>query len=136
MNNITLAAPKVSASSGNTYFEAKIKVLDKAGKEIERDARIIINPRWKAAHDEAIASATRCKQPSFNVLITDMERGDKDYNGTGSTWARKVSEEASEHAGNFQFQGKSYSLNIARGKVGSPFVLKMDVVPEVKLTDL
>jgi hypothetical protein len=136
MNNITLSAPKVSASSGNTYFETKIKVLDKSGKEVERDARLIINPRWKAAQDEAIASATRNKQPSFNLLISDMERGEKDYNGTGSTWARKVTEEASEHAGNFQFQGKSYNLKIARGAQGTPFVLTLDLTPEVKLTDL
>lgn len=136
MNNITLAAPKVSASSGNTYFETKIKVLDKNGKEVEREARLIINPRWKAAQDEAIASATRNKQPSFNLLISDMERGEKDYNGTGSTWARKVGEDASEHAGNFQFFGKSYSLTVARGKQGSPFVMTLDLVPEVKLADL
>jgi hypothetical protein len=27
-------------------------------------------------------------------------------------------------------------VTITRGKQGSPFVLKMDLVPEVKLTDL
>jgi hypothetical protein len=136
MNNIQLATPKVSASSGNTYFETKIKVLDKNDKEVERDARLIINPRWKPAQDDAIASATRNKQPSFNLLISDMERGEKDYNGTGSTWARKVTEEASEHAGNFKFFDKSYDLKITRGAQGSPFTMTLDLTPEVNLNDL
>lgn len=136
MNSIQLANPKISAASGNTYFETKIKVLDGAGKTVERDARLIINPRWKEAQDEAIKNKTRNKQPSFNLLIADMERGEKDYDGTGSTWARKVGEEASEHAGNFRFFGKAYDLKVSRGKQGTPFTLTLDLVKEVKLTDL
>ena len=135
MNKLQLAiADAKTSNAGNTYWPVKVKVLDKAGEEIERDARIVVNPRFEEAYQEAVAQAKRCTVPSFNLLITDMERAEGDYNGTGSTWRRGNG----EHVGNFGFQGHNYDLTIKRDTdiTGAPFEVTLDVKKPVDLATL
>lgn len=133
MNNIALQQDNLKTSAaGNNYWDVKIQVLSKDGEAITRDAKLIINPKWKGDYDKAIAEATRCKTPSFNLLVSDMERAEGDYNGTGSTWCRKPG----DHAGNFNFQGRPYTLAVKRNEATEQFELTLDIQPEVDLAQL
>lgn len=133
---VTLGQGKQAQTTGNIYFLGTVNL--KNGDKVEaREVRVTVNPRWKPAYEEAIKTATRCKQPSFNVYVTDMERGEKDYNGTGSTWASRVdAEKGSLHRGNFVFQSVNYELTIERAGNASEFTLGLLELAPISLTDL
>lgn len=121
-----LANPQVSRNSGNRYFAAQL-----AG-DINREIRVVFNPRWKAAQDEAIATQSRNKQPTFSIIVTDMDRATGDYNGTGSVWMRRKG----LHTGSFLWNGKQYTATIKRDDEASDFVLDLEEVQEVEVDDL
>lgn len=133
---VSLGQGKQAQTTGNIYFLGTVNL--KNGDKVEaREVRVTVNPRWKQAYAEAIKTATRCKQPSFNVYVTDMERGEKDYNGTGSTWASRVDAvKGSLHRGNFVFQGVNYELNIERAEGATEFTLGLVELAPVSLADL
>lgn len=121
-----LKNPQVSRNSGNRYFSAKLD------GDVNREIRVVFNPRWKAAQDEAIATQSRNKQPTFSIIVTDMDRATGDYNGTGSVWMRRKG----LHTGSFVWNGKQYTATINRDDDASDFVLKLDEVQEVEVNDL
>jgi hypothetical protein len=121
-----LKDPQVSRNSGNRYFSAKLD------GDVNREIRVVFNPRWKAAQDEAIATQSRNKQPTFSIIVTDMDRATGDYNGTGSVWMRRKG----LHTGSFLWNGKQYTATINRDDDASDFVLKLDEVQEVEVNDL
>jgi hypothetical protein len=121
-----LSNPQVSRNSGNRYFSAQL-----AG-EINREIRVVFNPRWKQAQDEALATQTRNKQPTFSIIVTDMERPEGNYNGTGSVWMRRKG----LHTGSFLWNGKQYTATISREDEAQDFTLKLDEVQEVEVDDL
>jgi hypothetical protein len=121
-----LKDPQVSRNSGNRYFSAKLD------GDVNREIRVVFNPRWKAAQDEAIATQSRNKQPTFSIIVTDMDRATGDYNGTGSVWMRRKG----LHTGSFVWNGKQYTATINRDDDASDFVLKLDEVQEVEVNDL
>ena len=121
-----LKDPQISRNSGNRYFSAKLD------GDVNREIRVVFNPRWKAAQDEAIATQSRNKQPTFSIIVTDMDRATGDYNGTGSVWMRRKG----LHTGSFLWNGKQYTATINRDDDASDFVLKLDEVQEVEVNDL
>lgn len=121
-----LKDPQVSRNSGNRYFSAKLD------GDVNREIRVVFNPRWKAAQDEAVATQSRNKQPTFSIIVTDMDRATGDYNGTGSVWMRRKG----LHTGSFVWNGKQYTATINRDDDASDFVLKLDEVQEVEVNDL
>lgn len=121
-----LKDPQVSRNSGNRYFSAKLD------GDVNREIRVVFNPRWKAAQDEAVATQSRNKQPTFSIIVTDMDRATGDYNGTGSVWMRRKG----LHTGSFLWNGKQYTATINRDDDASDFVLKLDEVQEVEVNDL
>lgn len=129
---IPMTNPKVSQASGNPYWEVKVPVINAKGEEVLRDARVIVNPRFQAAYDKAVAEGERCTQPSFNLLLSDMERVEGSYNGVGSTWKRNNG----KHAGTFQFLERVYDLEIVRAEGTQDFTLTLSLQKPVDLAAL
>lgn len=120
-----LTDPQVSRNSGNKYFAASLP-------ELGRDIRVVFNPRWKMAQEEALRTQSRNKQPTFSIIVTDMERPEGDYNGTGSVWMRRKG----LHTGSFLWNGKQFSATIRRDDDASDFTLELEEVQEVQVDEL
>ena len=122
---VQLANAVTSPNTGTVYFNTKLDFIG-------REARVVINPRWKAAYDEAIKNKTRCSQPSFNLIVIDMEREDGKWDGTGSVWRRGDG----KHSGTFQWDGKTFNMQIERGDAEGTFELSLEEIQPVNLGDL
>lgn len=121
-----LTNPQVSRNSGNRYFSARLD------GDVNREIRVVFNPRWKAAQDEALATQSRNRQPTFSIIVTDMDRAEGDYNGTGSVWMRRKG----LHTGSFLWNGKQYTATIKRDDDASDFILDLEEVQEVTVDEL
>lgn len=121
-----LTNPQVSRNSGNRYFSARLD------GDVNREIRVVFNPRWKAAQEEALATQSRNRQPTFSIIVTDMDRAEGDYNGTGSVWMRRKG----LHTGSFLWNGKQYTAAIKRDDDASDFILDLEEVQEVTVDEL
>lgn len=122
---IKLETLKTAAATGRQYFEAKLPIIG-------RDILVLVNPRWKVAQDEAIRDKTTNKQPSFNILVKDMQRAEGSNEGTGATWARSKG----KHSGNFEYDGQQYAVAIVRPEGLQTFELTFEKIEPVDLNDL
>lgn len=134
---IQLVDAKTSANSGNTYYPVKLALKRQDGTVESRDATVIINSRWALAQQEALKTKTRNKQPTMNILVSDMEREEGDYDGTGSVWMRRKG----LHIGSFKFDGTTYSATISRkeaeeGQEAGPLELVLEEILPVSINDL
>lgn len=126
MNNaIKLDTLKTASATGRQYFEAKLPVIN-------RDVLVLVNPRWKVAQEEAIRDKTTNKQPSFNILVKDMQRAEGSNDGSGATWSRAKG----KHSGNFEYDGIQYAVSIVRPEGLQTFELTVEKIEPVDLNDL
>jgi hypothetical protein len=73
---------------------------------------VTLNSKWKQAEQEARATKTKNKQPTF-LLIVEGPRKDKDFNGTGATWAM-TRKEGRVHQGNITLDNQSWWVDIKK----------------------
>ena len=121
MHSIRLTQQRTS-QAGNKYYE--VDLLAKM--------RVTINRKWKGAHEEAKASKTKNKEPSFVLQVVD-DKGKEQHSGKGAVWMF-IRKEGKVHQGNMIINDVSYLVDIRRED--SEFVLQLTPREEISLSSL